>query len=672
MPLTLILAVAALAAVSGLPGVFLGWRSPVGQWIATAFMVCASVLGLTGVVAALLSDQKVLLLLPASFMGGGLSLGIDALSAFFLVPVLFMGGLGSIYGLGYWKHSQHVSNGRRVGLFWGLLVAGMVVLVVARHAMLFLLGWEVMALSAFFLITAEDHLPDVRAAGWIYLIAAHAGTLALFAMFGLMRTAVGSFDLQPVPLEAAGLGTLTAIFFLALVGFGLKAGIMPLHFWLPTAHANAPSHVSAIMSGVVIKMGIYGLVRVCGLLPQPPVAWGAVLLVLGAISGVLGVAFAIGQHDLKRLLAYHSVENIGIILMGLGLAMVGRSLGQTSWIVLGLAGCLLHVWNHSLFKSLLFLSAGSVLHACQTREIDRLGGLAKKMPWTALMFLTGAVAICGLPPLNGFVSEFFIYLGLLRTTGIEGDASWAGAALVVPVLATIGALAVACFVKVFGAVFLGESRSTSTQGAHEATVSMLVPMTLLAGCCVLIGLAPFALATPLGHSISAWAPESAGRGFSLPSLAPLTMVGLLALVLWVLLGVVTVFFLRKWPLVSVPRTSTWDCGYARPTARMQYTASSFAEMLVGMLRWPLRPRVHLPKIQGLFPKPSYFESHVDDVVLDGQILPAARAIQRCLSWFRGLQPGLTQYYVLYILVAVIALLMWNLPFGQLLGRLFSR
>lgn len=672
MPLTLILVAAALAALSGLPGVFLGGRITAGQWIATAMMVCASVVGLCGVFISFQSERPILLALPAAFMGGGLSMGVDALSAFFLVPVLVMGGLGPVYGLGYWNQSKHATNGQRVGFFWGLLVAGMVVLVVARHAMLFLLGWEVMALAAFFLITAEDHLTEVRMAGWIYLIAAHAGTLALFAMFGLMRTAVGSFDIQPISPEVAGLGTFTAIFFLALIGFGLKAGIMPLHFWLPTAHANAPSHVSAIMSGVVIKMGIYGLVRVCGLLPQPPVAWGAVLLILGGVSGVLGVAFAIGQHDLKRLLAYHSVENIGIILMGLGLAMVGRSVGQANWIVLGMAGCLLHVWNHGLFKSLLFLSAGSVLHACHTREIDHLGGLAKRMPWTAALFLTGAVAICGLPPLNGFVSEFFIYIGLLHTVGIEGSPSWAGAALVVPVLATIGALAVACFVKVFGAVFLGESRSTSTKEAHEATVSMLVPMFLLAGCCVLIGLAPFALATPLGHSISAWAPESAGRGFSLPSLAPLTMVGLLALALWVLLGGVTAFFLWKWPLLSIPRTGTWDCGYARPTARMQYTASSFAQMLVGLLRWPLQPRVHPPRIQGLFPVSSHFESHVDDVVLDGQILPAARVIQRCLGWFRGLQPGLTQRYVLYILVAVIALLMWNYPFGQMLGRLFSR
>ena len=229
--------------------------------------------------------------------------------------------------------------------------------------MAFLFGWEVMALSAFFLITTEDQREECRQAGWIYLIATHVGTLTLFALFALWRWATGSYALTPVASDAMGLGVMNVLFFLSLIGFGIKAGIMPLHFWLPGAHANAPSHVSAMLSGVVLKMGIYGLVRFLSLLPDPPYLWGGLILLLGAISGLLGVVFAIGQHDLKRLLAYHSVENIGIILMGLGLAMLGRSAGRPEWIVLGLAGCLLHVWNHSLFKSLLFLSAGSVVHS---------------------------------------------------------------------------------------------------------------------------------------------------------------------------------------------------------------------------------------------------------------------------------------------------------------------
>jgi hydrogenase-4 component B len=353
--------------------------------------------------------------------GGNSIIGLDALSGFFLIPIFMMGGLGAVYGLGYWPQREHPEDGRKLRLFWGLLTAGMALLVISRHAMAFLFGWEVMALSAFVLIAVEDQKEECRRASWIYLISTHIGTMTLFALFALWRWATGSYDLKPVAAEAIGLGAMNVLFILTLIGFGVKAGIMPLHFWLPEAHANAPSHVSAMLSGVVLKMGIYGLVRFLSLLPDPPHFWGGTILLLGAVSGLLGVVFAIGQHDLKRLLAYHSVENIGIILMGLGLALLGVSAGKPVWIVLGLAGCLLHVWNHFLFKSLLFLGAGSVLHNTHTRQIDHLGGLAKSMPWTAAMFLVGAVAICGLPPLNGFVSELFIYLGLLES--VTSDAT---------------------------------------------------------------------------------------------------------------------------------------------------------------------------------------------------------------------------------------------------------
>jgi hydrogenase-4 component B len=672
MSLVLILTATALAGASGLPGLFLDPRRPWGQWIAAFMMSLSAVVGIAGAVMGLEGSYGIALALPSSLMGGGLTLGMDALSAFFLVPIFAMGGLGSIYGLGYWSPSEHETSGRILGLFWGTLVAGMSILVVARHAMVFLLGWEAMALSAFFLVGTESHLAEVRGAAFIYLIATHIGTLSLFAMFGLLRLASGSFDLKPAAFDGASLGMLTAIFCLAMLGFGLKAGLMPLHFWLPIAHASAPSHVSAMLSGVVIKMGVYGMVRITGLLPQPPVAWGAILLILGAVSGVLGVAFAIGQHDLKRLLAYHSIENIGIIVMGLGLAMAGRSMDEPDWVVLGLAGCLLHVWNHAAFKSLLFLSAGSVVHVTHTREIDRLGGLAQPMPWTSVLFLIGAVAICGLPPLNGFVSELLIYLGLLHTTGIGGGESWIGAALGVPVLAAIGALAVACFVKAYGVVFLGKPRGVATAGAHESPMTMIAPMILLAACCVLIGLAPFALGSPLGHAVSAWAPESSGIGGRLVSLAPLASIGIMSLVIWVMIGIVSTLFLWQHPIMLIHRACTWDCGYARPAPRMQYTSSSFTQMLVGLLRWPLRPRVHNPKICGVFPKAASFESHVDDVVLDGQLIPAVGAVQRWLAWLRGLQPGLTQHYVLYILVTVVAMLMWAVPFAQLLIRLFSR
>lgn len=670
--LKLIVAAIGLMAISGLPGLVLHRCSAWGQRIAAALTTCAAVAGLVGAAMGLcgMADAAESLILP--IMGGGLRMALDPLSAFFLVPIFLMGGLGPIYGLAYWRQAEHPANGRKLRLFWGPLVAGMALLVIARHALLFLLGWEVMALAAFFLVGTEDHLAEVRRASWFYLVATHIGTLSLFAMFSLLQVATGSFDLRPITMDEAGLGLLTGIFVLALMGFGLKAGIMPLHFWLPGAHANAPSHVSAILSGVLIKMGIYGLVRILGLLPQPPIAWGGILLALGAISGVLGVLFAIGQHDLKRLLAYHSVENIGIIVMGLGLAMAGRSMGRSEWVILGLSGCLLHVWNHAAFKSLLFLSAGSVVHAAETREIDHLGGLAKTMPYTAAAFLVGAVAICGLPPLNGFVSELFIYLGLLQTTGIDGGPSWSGAALAVLALATIGALAVACFVKVSGAVFLGEPRTHEAQLAGESPRRMLLPMGVLGCCCAAIGLAPGLVAAPLDRAVAAWTASPVAPGRGIASLAPLGTLSLLNVSLVVAVAVAYKLLLGRLRKVSLLRAGTWDCGYARPTARMQYTASSFAATLVGLFRWIMRPREHRPEIESLMAPKARFESHVDDPVLDGQLLPAARMFERWINRLRTCQQGLTQHYILYILATVVVILLCGMPLDQFLARLFAR
>ncbi len=668
MSLDLIIVAVILAAASGLSGVCLPRRTLWGQRIAVWMMGSSSILGLIGGGVSLGVHSLHVMSFPWPAMGNSV-VGIDSLSAFFLLPIFLMGGLGSIYGIGYWPQLHHLKDGSKLRLFWGLLVAGMSLLVISRHAMAFLFGWEAMALSAFFLIAAEDHKEECRRAGWIYLIATHLGTLTLFAMFALWRWATGSYDLKPIPEDAISLCVMNVLFFLSLLGFGVKAGIMPLHFWLPGAHANAPSHVSAMLSGVVLKMGIYGLVRILSLLPNPPYLWGGLILLLGAISGLLGVVFAIGQHDLKRLLAYHSVENIGIILMGLGLAMLGCSAGQPGWIVLGMAGCLLHTWNHSLFKSLLFLSAGSVVHNVHTRNIDSLGGLAKTMPWTAAMFAVGAVAICGLPPLNGFVSELFVYLGLLRTIITDG-AMGSAAVMVVPVLAMIGALAVACFVKVYSAVFLGNPRTEATVHAHESPMSMRVPMMVLAAACFAIGLTPVLLAPILDTVISNWTVESDLPITSISELVPLKTVSFLAVSFVIPVISITVFlrFCRRFSRC----VGTWDCGYACPTNRIQYTASSFAQMIVAMFRWVLGPHIHYPLIGGLFPKSAKMFSHVSDMILDRIIWPACRTVEKGFGWFRRFQQGITQHYLLYILIAVILMLSTMIPFKEVMMRLFAR
>jgi hydrogenase-4 component B len=450
------------------------------------------------------------------------------------------------------------------------------------------------------------------------------------------------------------------MFALALAGFGLKAGVMPLHVWLPGAHAAAPSHVSALMSGVIIKMGIYGIVRFTAILPHQRPEWGAIVLGLGIVSGILGVAYAIGQHDLKRLLAYHSIENIGIILMGVGLALLGRTVGRPDWVVLGLAGALLHVWNHALFKALLFLSAGSVVHATHTREIDHLGGIARRMPATSLCFLVGAVAICGLPPLNGFVSELLIYLGLFRTVSVPDGPALAGV-FAVPALALIGALAAACFVKVYAAVFLGTARSEHGRHAREAGPAMLGPMVGIVACCLVIGLFPGRVAPALAIGVDAWSPGVVAAGGLLEDIAPLGWVGVAGLAL--LGGLLIITVCLRWTVRRHPvgAGTTWACGYATPTERMQYTSSSFAQMIVRLFACALLPRVRRPDAGQLaiFPGKSEFHTDVPDAVLDRGVLPAFRVGARLAGWLHVVQQGSVQAYLLYIFLALLAILLWR-------------
>lgn len=635
-------------ALSGVPGLFCKRDANTGQALAVALAIVASLLGIAGALGSLVGP-----VVATPFIK------IDGISVIFMLPIFLISALGSIYGLGYWKQSEHPLNGRKLRLFYGLVTASLVAVTIVANAILFLIAWEIMALGAFFLITTEDEKIKIREAGWIYMIATHTATLSLFAMFALMRNATGSFELTALHAGAATPEVTTVIFILAMIGFGLKAGVIPLHVWLPGAHAMAPSHVSALMSGVLIKIGIYGLIRIVSLLPNPPLWWGGAVLTLGAISGVLGVVFALGQHDLKRLLAYHSIENIGIIVMGLGLAMVGRSLHNMVFVTLGLAGAFLHVWNHGLFKSLLFFGAGAVIHTTHTREIDHMGGLAQLMPRTAICFAVGAVAICGLPPLNGFVSELFIYLGLFRTLGFANEAGWPEAAFAVPVLAMIGALAVACFVKVFGAVFLGTARSEHAQRAHEVGANMMGPMWVLVGCCLLIGLAPLLVAPVLEQGIRAWLPELAIRSPQLATLAPLGWISLGGVALIGLSIVASLLLGNRLRQQGTASTETWACGFVAPGPTMQYTSSSFAQLLVDFFAWVLRPHVHASTEQPLFAGKTRFSSHVPDLVLDGALRPGFRFGAKIAASFRFLQAGSIHVYLFYIVVFLILLLLWR-------------
>ena len=633
------------AALSGVPGLRLRSR---GGETAAGLLVLAALLGLTASGWVLLGGHLGVQALPNTPLGAAGLLRLDPIAAFFLIPILLLSASGSIYGIRYFGDGHE--GAARLRVLYGLTTACLALLVAAAHAITFLLAWEGMAITAFLMVITEDREPETQRAGWIYLIATHTGTLCLFGAFALMASTLGNFAFSGFSSGFASTGRGTLVFCLFLVGFGIKAGIFPFHFWLPVAHAAAPSHVSSFMSGVLIKMGILGLVRLLAWVPDPPLWWGGLLVVLGAVSGILGVAFALGQHDLKRLLAYHSIENIGIILLGLGIGTLGKSIGSPSVQILGYAGGLLHVLNHSLFKGLLFLDAGSVIRTMGTRDLERMGSLSRTMPVTGATFLIGAWAICGLPPLNGFVSEWLIYLAAFRGLAVS-HLPWTIIAL--SALALIGALALACFAKAYGTVFLGHPRSEEVRGAHEAPRAMLIPMMVLAGCCVAVGLAPFLLAPVLDPLVAC-----ASGVQTLPSLRGFANLPILSAAAALLLGLAWLAW--HWSRSSSARgdVPTWDCGYLAGTARMQYSASSFADGLVSGMKFMLWPRVHLRRIAALFPKAGRFHSQVPDPVLDRLGEPGLDLAARGLAVMRILQSGQLPLYLLYVLLTLLTLLIW--------------
>lgn len=650
---SLILGGITILCLSGLPAFLFSSKSQTGQRVTTLLVIVGAVMGLSGIGLSISAVNPPSLYLPWALPWGQFAVKIDSLSIIFLGIIFIIPSLGSIYSLGYWNQSAHSENGCKLGAFYGILAGSMALVVIARDGVIFLIAWEVMAVAAFFAATIEDDNPKVREAGWIYLVATHIGTLCLIAMFALWYHITGTFALEPAKNISAGAAQ--ALFILAIIGFGFKAGFMPLHVWLPGAHANAPSHVSAVMSGVMLKMGIYGIIRITSLMPTMDAWWGIVMLVVGAVSGIAGIAFAIGQQDIKRLLAYSSIENIGIISLGLGLALLGRYYGRIDWVFLGLGGALLHVWNHGFFKSLLFLNAGAIIHETHTREIDQMGGLARRMPKAMALFSIGTVAICALPPLNGFVSEWLLYIGLFRTLDFGALHSFPMGALGVVALALIGPLAIVCFVKLLGTVFLGTARSDLAEHAHDLSANMLIPMILLSIGCFCIGLFPMITVPFIDKSVQMWAGVS-NPANSLSVLAPLSWISISGFSILVLLGMILLFLrIKSWSKIY-SKVGTWDCGYAEPSKKMQYTGSSFGDSIVKLFRFIIWPKTQEPDVSGIFPRRVNFKCTVADLVLDKMVLPFFRFAGHYLPAVRVFQMGQIHFYVLYILVIIIVLL----------------
>ena len=625
-----------------------------GKWAKTIGLVgavAACFAGFAAAVIALACRVSTTITMPWSMPYGSFCLGIDMLGSFFLVPIFLLCGLAAAYASEYF----HPWSGKSPGRFWffyNLLAASMALVVLARNGVLFLTAWEAMSLASFFLVIYDDEEPGTQKAGWTYLVATHAGTAFLLVLFLILGKGGGGQDFgsYAVPSGSAGL-----LFALALVGFGTKAGLFPLHVWLPEAHPAAPSPVSSVMSGVMIKTGIYGILRTLAIVGVVP-AWCAwIALVAGAATGVFGIMFALAQKDLKRMLAYSSVENIGIACLALGLGMLGVQRDAPVVALLGFAGALLHVMNHALFKGLLFFGAGAVVHSTGTRNLERLGGLFKRMPWTGATFFIGAAAICGLPPFNGFAGEFLIYAGAFNALPGDGVLALAGI-MGLASLALIGGLAAAAFTRAFGIAFLGEPRTTEAAQAHESGLAMRLPMIALAAACLLIGLFP-------GMALRAIMPIAAsfigGDEWVSPSCTnTLGPVGFAGFGLLALAGGLA--WLRHKLLAgrTAGETVTWDCGYAAPAASMQYTATGYAQPLThgaaGLLGTTTRQT--LPK--GVYPAAA--SCHVDTPDLAGKRLyaPLFAAAGKWMANLSWLQQGRVHIYVLYVVVVLMVLLAW--------------
>ncbi|MFL5275411.1 MAG: proton-conducting transporter membrane subunit [Myxococcales bacterium] len=649
----LLSSLAVLAATAVLAGAFS--RSP--RWatgIAAAGVVVAALLGLWPAIAAL-SGPETVIRVAWTAPYGDVVLGLDRLSAFFLIPLLVLAAATAVYGRAYLLGGKRRPLGPPA-LFFNLVVASLLLVLLARDAILFLVAWEASGVTSFLVIGFQHDEPEVRRASWVYLAAMQIGAAFVIAFLLLLMRQAGGTDFAaflrmqpPAPWFAAALAAL------GIAGCGVKAGIVPMHVWLPEAHAAAPSHMSALLSGGSINIGLYGLLRALSFLP-PARWWGPAFLVIGFAGAAFGISQALLQRDLKRALAYSSVENMGLILVGIGIAFWGTAMGSPLVAALGALAAGFHLWSHALMKGLLFLCAGSVLHGTGTRDLEALGGLARRMPWTSALLLFGAVAIAALPPLNGFVAEWLLIRGLFTGALARGGAPSVAAMLAVGGLALVGSLAALCFVRLAGIALLGNPRSDAAARAHESPKGLLVPMLLLAAGCGLLSVRPGIAIAPArafaGHLFG----EEAGA--QVQALAPsLGTLGLVSAGIAAVLAIVAVALtLRVRASASRP---TWDCGYAAPTARMQYTASSFAQIATGeLLPGALTPRTIDERPRGLFPHGGAFRTEVADPLTRSWYEPFFTRWADRFTGLRWLQQGVLHAYLLYILAVVVAALGW--------------
>lgn len=608
-------------------------------------------------------------LAPSAQLFESLSLQVDALSAFFVLVISLLVLPVSIYSLGYLREYEDKKSVALLGILYNLFILSMILVVTANNALLFLIVWELMSVVSYFLVTFEHEKPENVHAGFIYLVMTHVGTAFLILLFLLFYQQTSSLEFSAFREASSHLPdiTKTLIFIFALIGFGTKAGLVPLHIWLPYAHPAAPSHISALMSGVMIKTAIYGILRIFLDILQPELVWwwGLVVLILASISTLLGVLYALMEHDLKKLLAYHSVENIGIILIGIGLAMIFAShQGLSSLAALALIAGLYHTINHAVFKGLLFLAAGAVVSQTHTRNIEELGGLIKRMPWTAACFLIGAVAISALPPLNGFVSEWLTFQSLLLGLRVPELIVKVIVPLSAALLALSGALAAACFVKAFGVTFLALPRSE--HDVREVSHTMRGGMALLSALCVALGILPMFVIPLLSGVISSLFGQSVTvlfDGFTLAPLAP-------ALGTFSPLGLGLVFLVLVPVALGVAymggelrrrRAQTWSCGLPQLSPRMEYTATGFSKPIRLIFRNIYQPQREVEietDVSSYVRKRIRYELQIEAPFEKYFYGPLSALVLKASGSIRRIQTGSINTYLAYIFLALVILLLF--------------
>lgn len=590
---------------------------------------------------------------------GNVFLRLDPLAALFVIIISFGALLVSIYSIGYMKMYRGESAALSSYYFFlGLMTSSMLLVVTVQNALFFLIVWELMSISSFFLVTFENSKEEVRKAGIYYLIAMQIGAAFLICAFCWVSSITGSFDFNSfdsVLSQSNGISII--LFFLFFIGFGTKAGFIPMHTWLPRAHPAAPTGVSAIMSGVMIKTGIYGILRIILLSGKPNEAAAYIVFILGLITGIIGIVNAISQRDIKKLLAYSSIENIGIIGAGIGLGMLGTVYNIELVAFLGYFGALLHVANHFIFKSVLFYGAGIVYSQTHTRNIDQLGGLVKHLPATAVMFLIASLAISGMPLLNGFISEFSIYYGIIKSFSINNLSMNIASLLGISGIALIGVAALLGFTKLYGICFLGLPRSGFHLHKEKNLKLFLLPMIVLTWLIIFIGLLPSLALITLEKTLHQFLPvgSETNMDFVFNTFSNLTGTFIIFISLIFIFIVIRLLLLKR---KSVQKFKTWDCGYQTESSRFQYTSSSFIQPFLQLVSELVPQKIKIRKEQNLFPKEAHLESHSHDLLERILIQPVIRMLNAFLEKFSWIQSGRMQQYIIYGLLFLVFLLIW--------------